>query len=140
MTYYTDLSPYEYFPESVPSEVTARNIGWLDTGQDYTRGPSPKPFLEGLSELVRDGRQMQTRGWHRCLLPHDNEEAEYPISVNIADVKVSLGGAEIRVVAESGDWLIAPDLVYHYVTEHSYRPPQAFIEAVTARRVASINP
>lgn len=138
MTYYPDLSPYEYFTESVPSGVTARNVGWLDAGHDYTRGPSPDLFLEGLGELVRNSRQMQTRGWHRCLLPHNNDEAEYPISVKIADMEVSLGGAEIRVVAESGDWLIAPDLVYHYVTQHCYRPPEAFIEAVTARRAVSI--
>ncbi|WP_455755410.1 DUF7919 family protein [Streptomyces werraensis] len=35
------------------------------------------------------------------------------------------------------EWLIASDLVLHYVAVHSYRPPDSFVEAVMARRVSS---
>jgi hypothetical protein len=48
-----------------------------------------------------------------------------------------LGDAEIRVVGKDGTWLIAPTLVLHYVTEHAYRPPAEFIDAVSRGRFAS---
>jgi hypothetical protein len=32
--------------------------------------------------------------------------------------------------------MIAPDLVLHYVSNHSYKPPTDFIEAVMDQRIA----
>ncbi|WP_443062416.1 DUF7919 family protein [Streptomyces sp. NBC_00457] len=32
--------------------------------------------------------------------------------------------------------MIAPDLILHYVADHSYRPPEDFIEAVMRKRIA----
>jgi len=43
---------------------------------------------------------------------------------------VPLGHAEIWVEREDGTQIAAPNLVYHYVTEHQYRPPDYFIDAV----------
>jgi hypothetical protein len=40
------------------------------------------------------------------------------------------------VIAKSGEWLIAPDLILHYVLNHSYKPPVDFIEAVMSQRIA----
>ncbi|MEU9900085.1 hypothetical protein ACIBCS_34515 [Streptomyces phaeochromogenes] len=136
MTYYEDLSSYEYFPESIPDGVRALNVGWLEEGKEYAEGSPPSSFLQALGVLVRDARRMRTRGWHRCQFRHDSEQESYPLSVDISGTRLTLGGAEIRVVAESGDWLIAPDLVHHYVADHFYLPPAAFVEAVMAGRVA----
>ncbi|MFE2972783.1 hypothetical protein ACFXKC_56555 [Streptomyces sp. NPDC059340] len=136
MTYYEDMSPYEYFPDSVPDGQKALAVGWLEGGQGYATGAVPEAFLRSLGLLVRDERQMQTRGWHSCTLSSEGSPCEYPVVINIQESMEFLGGAEIRVVAESGDWLIAPDLIYHYVLDHSYRPPQAFIEAVESHRIA----
>ncbi|NGO47913.1 DUF7919 family protein [Streptomyces ureilyticus] len=136
MAHYEDLSAYEYFRASIPGGVRALNVGWLEEGEAYVKGSPPSPFLSALGLLVRDAPQMKTRGWHGCQLPHEKREAQYPLAVEISGSKVVLGGAEIRVVAESGDWLVAPDLVYHYVAAHSYLPPEPFIEAVMAGRVA----
>jgi hypothetical protein len=41
-----------------------------------------------------------------------------------------MGNGEIRVRDADGIWYAAPRLVIHYVVEHNYCPPQAFIEAV----------
>ena len=136
MAYYEDLSIYEYFRESIPDGVRALNVGWLEEGKAYVKGSPPGPFLPALGVLVRDAPRMKMRGWHRCQLPHEKGEQQYPHVVEISGSRVSLGGAEIRVVAESGDWLVAPDLVYHYVTDHFYLPPEPFIEAVMASRLA----
>lgn len=48
-----------------------------------------------------------------------------------------LGSAEIRVGLPGGRWYAAPNLVYHYVTAHNYRPPDEFIEAVLHGDVAT---
>lgn len=102
MTHYDDLSEYTYSPDSVPSGVIALNIGWLDPSQEYTYGSVSDVFEKKLEDLTYGSRQMKTRGWHRCQLPHTNGEDPYPITVEISGTRITLGGAEIRVVAKSG--------------------------------------
>jgi len=43
---------------------------------------------------------------------------------------VTVGDAEIRVIAGDGTWFIAPTLILHYVIEHDYRPPSSFVQAL----------
>ena len=136
MTHYEDLSPYRYVKESIPAGVSAVNVGWLDPGEEYARGNVPDGFTDALAVVVRDSRQMKMRGWHSCQLPHIGYVEPYPTTVDVGGQKVSLGGAEVRVVAKSGEWMIAPDLILHYVTNHSYKPPTDFIEAVMDQRIA----
>ena len=136
MTYYEDLSPYQYVKDSIPAGVTAVNVGWLEPEEDYAKGSVPDGFIDSLAIIVRDSRQMKMRGWHGCRLPHIGHQEPYPTVVVVGGQKVSLGGAEVRVVAKSGEWMIAPDLVLHYVSNHSYKPPKDFIEAVMDQRTA----
>ncbi|WP_225100413.1 hypothetical protein [Streptomyces sp. CoH27] len=136
MTHYADLSPYEYVKESIPAAVTAVNVGWLEPGEEYPQGDVPDGFIETLAIIVRDSRQMKMRGWHSCPLPHVGYTAGYPIRVDVDGQDVALGAAEVRVVARSGEWMIAPDLILHYVSNHSYKPPADFIDAVLNQRIA----
>ena len=46
------------------------------------------------------------------------------------------GNGEIRVCSRLGVTYVAPALVWHYVAEHQYQPPQEFIEAVLSHRGA----
>jgi hypothetical protein len=41
-----------------------------------------------------------------------------------------LGSAEIRVFSESGAIYAAPDLIYHYMAAHRYKPPEQFVSAL----------
>jgi hypothetical protein len=43
---------------------------------------------------------------------------------------LKLGSAEIRVFGRSGVIYAAPNLIFHYVKDHAYRPPREFIDAV----------
>jgi hypothetical protein len=43
---------------------------------------------------------------------------------------VWLGHAEIRVPWRPAAMFAAPTLVWHYVTAHSYQPPESFVDAV----------
>ncbi|MFE0099856.1 hypothetical protein [Streptomyces sp. NPDC059009] len=137
MTAYDDMSTYQYAPDTVPSGTVALNVGWLERDTAFQVGETPAGFLESLLRVTRDYPAAKMRGWHRCSLPHENDEAAYPYRVRLADVHIALGGAEVRVYTPEGKLLSAPDLVYHYVKDHNYLPPEEFIEAVLSERVQS---
>jgi len=61
-----------------------------------------------------------------------------PTTATWDNESVSLGDAELRLAARDGTWLVAPTLVFHYVTDHGYQPPQEFIEAIGSGRFAEI--
>jgi len=139
MTWHADLSEYRELPESVPPGYVARNVGWLAPGHHFPTGDAPKDFIDELGALCAGYRYAQTRGFHDCTFDHGNDDLDhslYGLTVTIDGEKVALGSAEIRVVAEDGTVLIAPNLILHYVTYHRYLPPREFIEAVLARRPA----
>ncbi len=82
---------------------------------------------------------MLMRGIHTCefcaLSDHQwftQQQNTYGESAHWA----SLGDGEIRVLGESVVYA-APALIYHYVVEHHYKPPDEFIEAVLAGEPAS---
>jgi len=114
----------------------ARNVGWLDGEHGFRAGAAPEGFAEALARLCADHPRARTRGVHACELPHPGAEPDYPLRVMINERAVTLGSAEVRVVAADGRWLAAPDLVCHYVRDHRYLPPVLFVEAVLAGRVA----
>ena len=45
------------------------------------------------------------------------------------DEELRLGSAEIRVFGREEGTYAAPDLIYHYVVDHHYLPPEEFIKA-----------
>lgn len=139
MTWYADLSEYGDLPGSVPPGYAARNVGWLAPGHDFPIGDAPKDFVDELGALCARYRYAQARGFHDCAFAHENGDLNYSLyglTVTVSGEQIALGSAEIRVAAEDGTILIAPNLILHYVTYHRYLPPREFVEAVLARRPA----
>lgn len=124
MTYYPDLSVYDYDYYSPPEGMT---IGWLEKGHGFQTGEVETEDLENLSDLghLAEG---QSRGWHYCAFC-GKRELQYAWSERF-NSKYSLGSAEIRVRSDDGTLYIAPNLVIHYVLDHGYRPPDEFLQAV----------
>ncbi|HEV2783153.1 MAG TPA: hypothetical protein VGX25_27540 [Actinophytocola sp.] len=134
MTYFEDGSPYRYLPEFQDGSV---NVGWLDAAEPYPTGDVPADFAERLVELCRNPVN-RTRGWHYCnLCPRPAEPMPQPITVKSPEGDFPVGFAEIRVEGSNGVRYAAPDMIAHYVLEHRYRPPDAFIEAVRQQGDAS---
>lgn len=136
MTWYPDLSEYAYLPETVPPGQKILNVGWLDGEHEFPTGDVPQEFADKLAQICAKEHYASTRGWHDCDLPHDNGELEYPFTIEVDGETVPLGSAEIRVVADDGTVLAAPNLIWHYVSGHEYRPPEEFVAAVLAQRLA----
>jgi hypothetical protein len=101
-------------------------VGWLDKAVPFSTGATDSAFLEELLKLYRH-RTKQTRGYHLCPFC---SKAEVGVPLDVGGQQIKLGSAEIHVKGSGGRTFVAPDLVYHYIVAHGYRPPTEFIEAV----------
>lgn len=71
---------------------------------------------------------LQHRGYHICNLCTDVSRSQYVTEHH--SKRLFLGSAEIRVVGEQGITYAAPTLIFHYVRDHAYRPPEEFLRAL----------
>jgi len=122
--FYEDLSLFQYTRRDVAPNLL--NVGWLDASHPYAKGDVPEKFLDHLFDLCRS-QVNRTRGWQECQFC---EKANLGVRVVKDETELVLGSAEIRVPGEGGLIYASPNLIYHYVAAHGYRPPDAFIEAV----------
>lgn len=123
MSYYKDLSAYEYeLPVSLPSVLT---VGWLEVGQSYCRGSVERSFMDSLEWCCCCRFTHQMRGSHHCDMC-----GATAVVINCVGSQRKLGSAEIWIPGENGVIYAAPDLILHYVMEHGYCPPFQFISAV----------
>lgn len=109
MAFFTDLSSHTYTP-TCGFEVV--NVGWLDEGNAFVVGPTPRDFMDALRQLCERPIHLH-RGVHACWFCRRHS-----------------GNGQIRVPDDNGIWYAAPTLIYHYVADHQYLPPAEFIEAV----------
>lgn len=128
--YFPDLSPYRYTDGSEYDELGTVSIGWLDRKHAFTRGKTSEVFKQSL--LVYCANSVNgMRGFHQCHFCNHSQDSLLmkPVCAHIYGKKVLLGSAEIRVIYGESVYA-APNLIYHYVAEHDYKPPQEFIDAV----------
>lgn len=111
MSYYADLTPYNYFAYT-EKEL---NVGWLSKDHEFNKGDVPSGFIEKLKVYgEREYRIHQTKGFHGCDFCADKHH----------------GSNEIRIVGSDGIVYACPKLIIHYIEIHNYLPPQEFIDAV----------
>jgi len=124
MAHYKDFTEYCYGRGVyyVPGTV---NIGWLGASLDFEQMEPD----DGLLDIVWDYCKIsiaQYRGIHECEYCHPRRS---DVGERRGEMR-SLGSAEIRVFSESSAIYAAPDLIYHYMTVHRYKPPDQFISAL----------
>jgi hypothetical protein len=124
MAHYSDFTEYCYGQGAyhVPGTV---NIGWLGASLDFEQMEPD----EGLLDLVWDYCKIsvaQYRGIHQC---EYCDQRRSDVATRHGEMRL-LGSAEIRVFSETGAIYAAPDLIYHYMTVHRYKPPDQFISAL----------
>jgi hypothetical protein len=123
MTYFEDLSPYTYTFDSAALDPV-RCVGWLDAGHVF-RTERPQPHLLDALWAYCSVLVEPTRGLHSC------EFCSRPPNTHVRHGKrLLLGSGEIRVFSSTGEAFAAPNLVYHYILEHQYQPPEEFLQAV----------
>lgn len=122
MTYFADLSPYEFFRFGKPMSL---NVGWLDAAQEFATGSVDAEIVTRL-EQISCYSVNQTRGLHPCNICSSDMSLIYKLK----DRKLLLGDAEIRVFSAEGEIFAAPTMLLHYITVHNYLPPPSFLNAV----------
>lgn len=135
MTEFADLSPYRYLAPT-PDEIEL-TVGWINTENPFPTGTVPMEFIDHLWNFCRRAF-MQTRGIHECdacaqtrvSRIMDGRRLDRFNDFKFMGEEKTLGSAEIRVFGKDGKIYCAPDLIFHYVFDHNYRPPSEFIEAV----------
>ena len=119
-----DLTPYEYLytGEEFPRPL---NVGWLDTVSTFDVGETTDDFKMRLFLLCKT-RIEECRGVHECPFCACSDQ----ITETRDGITLQLGSAEIRATGVDGTVYAAPNLIYHYVAKHGYKPPEGFIRAV----------
>ena len=124
MAYFRDLSSYQYIPCEV---LGAQNVGWLALGHSFATERAQESDLDLLWERCKVAVNA-TRGLHSCELCSDWSHERFHVTRN--GETVMLGYSEIRVIGPSGQSYAAPSMIYHYITQHHYKPPDAFLTAL----------
>jgi len=124
MPIYEDLSPYVY----LPSEVPMKNVGWLGVNS-FPLGRMPERARDELLRIASEGAENMMRGTQDCPLCGLETPVRVPTSYNERGW-VSIGNGEYHVVDSSGTVFAAPTLLWHYINDHQYLPPQEFIDAL----------
>lgn len=132
MPYIDDLTPNVVDYEFVGVKSLA--VGWLDPQKPFRQGEVSQEFKARLCNFCSpDYLVWLTRGVHTCEIC-DVSPTGWIIKEGILQTDAGLeaygfGNGEIRVFGKYAVFA-APRLIYHYVVEHKYKPPQEFIEAV----------
>ena len=132
MAYYPDLSPYEYIKGKAKNNVL--NVGWLDGKHAFRRGEIDNFLLELILGFCKRAVN-RTRGYHLCPLCND---PPFGFIVERNKERIILGSGEIWIKGEDGKIYVAPDLIYHYIRDHGYLPPDEFLIAI--ERGEMVNP
>ena len=137
MSYYQDLTCHAYsdctWALTVGTPYIFINIGWLDAAYPYTHGeivPQDKELLLDMMFEFCRYPVCRYRGVHVCQYCTHQDSKFDLITVQKNHATVSLGNGSIMVQGRNNLVYVAPTLVYHYVAEHNYMPPDEFIHAV----------
>ena len=121
---FDDLTPYCYNPNwDRPGAV---NVGWLGDHVPTVKRADAL-FLRKLALRCCNPINAM-RGYHICEICGKN-----PMEDNdqfFLENGRHLGNGEIWITASSGRIFVSPTMIYHYICDNDYSPPDEFVTAV----------
>jgi hypothetical protein len=106
-----------------------RAVGWLER-LGFPTGSVPKECVAALVAALRGGIFMDgCRGYHGCFLC-----GEFMPQVKWQRRRIGVQGHGHYLLQLGEVVYMAPALLLHYILDHGYRPPDEFVQAVTAGR------
>ena len=125
--YFQDHSIYSYSAENELKNGV--NIGWLSSKIPFNTGQTSIHFKNKLFDIIYLRQSNIMRGIHEC----DFCESKREIFIGRDDRNVLLGYGEIWIPSIDNDAIyVSPTLIYHYIKQHNYLPPDSYIESVLA--------
>jgi len=135
--YFQDLTPCTYWANLASPKLLA--VGWLDGEHEFPKGHVPERVTNRILELCVKEPVNRTRGREKSpFFKVENGVSvryPYPVQVKWKGETYSLGSAEILVFGKSGRCYAAPNLIYHYIKDCGYLPPQEFLSAVSQPKI-----
>ena len=122
--YYEDLT--NSIDNKGEPEPNTYMVGWLDEKHEFPKGKVTPFILERVLSLCFVPIR-QTRGFHQSPFIEPSPIG-YPVEYKGKHMR--LGSAEIRVEGKDGKVYRAPNLIYHYMKDCGYLPPQDFLIAI----------
>lgn len=126
--YYPDLTPCGALPQS-RFKVLPLAVGWLDPQHEYPRGVVADAVLERLWAFCDDPPVMSF-GIHSCEFCGDDDFVRSEVFYK--GTKMLVGSCDIIIIGRRRKVYYAPDMIIHYIIDHSYLPPADFLDAVLA--------
>jgi len=89
-------------------------VGYLSIDEEFEKGEVSTSFLTKLKVFWREGMTLATAGHHTC---------EF--------CNIATGSSEKELIdRENKIKYIFPEMIFHYITEHKFKPSNEFIEFV----------
>jgi hypothetical protein len=129
-----DLSEYDGVqPEH---HLSVLNVGWIGCGMSYPRGETSSNLLEKMKRIIVNSETSffkpivwRSRGQDRCpVCGLQDLVLEDGINIEV------LGSSELFIPSslQNNLYFISPLLLYHFILEHAYLPPNQFIDSIMA--------
>ena len=142
--YFQDFTAYRYGTyygrDRIISLEEVRMIGWLENGHNYPTGQVDEQTLFNLRKclVIAERAALKYKGFHYCDFCSKGDWTSRP-KITFEGKELFLGSNEIWLPSANAPELIysAPNLIYHYIVEHGYLPPDEFLEAVNSFDIAS---
>ena len=129
MAFTQDLDTKVY---TYPEDARHRAVGWLSIAQPFNEAEPEPEFLSRLKECVSFDTMQYRYDPLTCA-------AHSFFGLHICELCNSIRGSGSLFLPGEKVIYIAPQMVYHYVKDHHYVPPDDFVAAVVnAPPVSSI--
>ncbi|KKN69316.1 hypothetical protein LCGC14_0441750 [marine sediment metagenome] len=93
-------------------------VGYLDITEDYQKGPVSQNFINKLRIIYNTGAVLMTAGHHDC---------EFCIDKGNYKNKATSSCEKTIVDEENNIEYKFPQMIFHYIEEHGYQPPEEFV-------------
>jgi hypothetical protein len=92
-------------------------IGWLDSSEPFEKGEVSVSFITKLRLLWNEGLILATLGFHEC---------------DFCEIGKKAKSSREKVLMDKENKIkyIIPEMIFHYIEEHGYKPQKEFIEFV----------
>ena len=120
--FFEDLDEYHGGDDEEVFGLAPLGVGFLHRKQQFATGSTPSRVVLKLATYLLTPVCQRAKPMP-CPLCGER------VTTEIDGEEIALGSAEIRILGDD-DIYAAPDLILHFITDHSYRPPQQFIDVV----------
>ena len=106
-------------PDTLEYKIVA--IGYLSIDEEFEKGEVSNNFLTKLKVLWNEGGTLGSLGYHEC---------EFCIDEGNYEKRGKSSSEKTLVDRENKIRYLFPEMIFHYITEHKFKPCDEFIEFV----------